>query len=140
MPLNDYEPLSDDARPIIVSAENGRRHVGCNVCGCRVTHYRIDGVILRQHKACDYILINEKKKTAYLIELKGCRIDKAAEQLKATEETLREYLKKYKLCFRIVCSTSRTTNVPLSSYRKIVAELEKKGNFRKKTNELEEDI
>ena len=140
MPLNSYEPLSDDTRALVVSAENGRRHVGKNSRAHRIIHYRVDGVILTNQKACDFIILNEKTKTAYLIELKGCRIDKAVEQLKATEETLRPYLQGYTLKFRIVCSKSRTTNTPLNSYTKIVRQLEKLGNFQKQTNELKEDI
>ena len=140
MPLNNYEPISDDTRALVVSAENGRRHVGRNIGGCRITHYRVDGVILTNQKACDYIVINENKKTAYLIELKGCRIDKAAEQLKATEETLSEYLRGYKLQFRIVCSKSRTTNVPLNSQRKIIDKWKKEKRFRMSTNEINEVI
>ncbi|MBQ7219871.1 MAG: hypothetical protein IJS28_02710 [Synergistaceae bacterium] len=140
MPLNDYAPLSDDDRPLIVSAEKGRRHIGCNVGRDRVTHYRVDGVILCGERACDYIVINEKKKTAYLIELKGCRIDKAAEQLKATAEILGQYLRGYELRFRIVASKSRTSNTPLNSARRIIDKWEASGRFRMSTNEMKEDI
>ena len=144
MPLNNYTPESDDNRSKVVSEENGRKHTGLNPKGCCVTHYRVDGVILQNQTACDYILINETDGIAFLIELKGCRVDKAAAQLQATEEALREYLKEYKLQFRIVTSTtpsrkSRTTGVK-ASYPKIIDVWKSKGQFNMQTNEIEEDI
>lgn len=144
MPLNNYPDIYHGRKSQIVSKEKGRKHTGLNPKGCCVTHYRVDGVILQNQTACDYILINETDGIAFLIELKGCRVDKAAAQLQATEEALREYLKEYKLQFRIVTSTtpsrkSRTTGVK-TSYPKIIDVWKSKGQFKMQTNEIEEDI
>ena len=140
MPLNDYTSIYKGEKALIVSQEKGRRHVGINSDLCTVTHYRIDGVIFTNETACDYILLNEDKGTAYLIELKGRKTDKAAEQLKATEEKLRQYLKNYKLHFRIVSSKSSTHNINSAAFRKIQAELCKRGDLKLQSNELEENI
>ena len=145
MPLNDYIYISDDYRKEVVSKENKQKHVGLNPNRrCRLIHYRVDGVILKNQKACDFILINETDGIAFLIELKGCRVDNAVDQLKTTEETLHEYLKNYKLQFRIVTSTSpskksRTTRVK-TSYSKIISLWEKKGQFKMSTTQLIEKI
>ena len=116
MPLNNYPYIYKGCKSKIVSKENGRKHIGLNPQQYLVTHYRVDGVIFQNQRACDFILINETNGIAYLIELKGCRVDEAVQQLQATEETLRNHLKKYKLQYRIVTSTSpsrksRTTGV-----------------------------
>ena len=145
MPLNDFPYISNDNRREIVSEENRRKHVGLNPDNkCRVIHYRVDEVILQNQKACDFILINETDGIAFLIELKGCRVDNAVDQLKTTEETLHEYLKNYKLQYRIVTSTSpsqksRTTSVK-TSYSKIISLWEKKGQFKMSTTQLIEKI
>ena len=140
MPLNNYDPYYQGTKSKIVSEENGRKHIGLNPNGYTVTHYRVDGVILRDQKACDYILMNESKSIAYLIELKGRSVEKAAEQLKATAEALGQYLGGYKLQFRIVCSQSRTHNVISASARKIIDAWTKAGQFCRRTNELQENI
>ena len=79
MPINGYTPYYEGCKSLIISEENGRKHIGENPTGYQVTHYRVDGVIFVNETACDYILINEdeSKKIAYLIELKGCRVYKA---------------------------------------------------------------
>ena len=144
MPLNNYPDIHHGRKSQIVSKEKGRKHTGLNPKGCCVTHYRVDGVILQNQTACDYILINETERIAFLIELKGCRVDKAVAQLQATEEALREYLRIYKLQFRIVTSTSpsrksRTTGVK-TSYPKIIDLWTNKKQFKMQTNEIKEDI
>lgn len=144
MPLNSYPAIYCGDKSQIVSKEKGRKHIGLNPKGCRVTHYRVDGIILENQTACDFILINETDKLAFLIELKGCRVDKAAEQLKATEATLHKYLKDYKLLFRIVTTTSpskqsRTTGIK-TSHTKIIAIWDKNKQLKIQTNEIKEDI
>lgn len=103
-------------------------------------HYRVDGVILIQQKACDYIVMNENKKTVYFIELKGNKIIEAAEQLLETYKLLKQYLRDYEIHFRIVSSKAKTHNIQSSSFRKIKGELMKLGNFCMKNNEISEDI
>ena len=60
-----------------------------------VTHYRVDGVIIKNEKACDFLLINEDTKTAYLIELKGGEVSDAVTQLNNTVRVMKNELKNY---------------------------------------------
>lgn len=62
-----------------------------------MTHYKIDGVVIKVGSRCDYLLMNEEARIAYLIELKGSDLVKAAEQLEATENVLQRELLTYKL-------------------------------------------
>ena len=140
MPIDGYAPDYDGRKDKIVSKQNGRRHIGLNPAECRVTHYRSDGKIKTQKKICDFILINEDKCTAYIIELKGERIDIAAEQLRDTEELLREKLKRYKLMYRVVVSGYDVHHVRHASTRKILDPLQKKTVLKIQVNELKENI
>ena len=144
MPINGYRPDYKGNKSKIISEEKGRKHIAENPNRCMVTHYRVDGVILVNEKACDYILINEDSKTAYLIELKGCRVDKAAEQLRATAEKFKKELRGYMLQFRIVTSESpsrgsRTTRLKKSSL-KIIKVWENNRQFRIQTTQLTDNI
>ncbi len=69
-----------------------------------MSYYQIDGIVIKEGKRCDFLLMNEDTQTAYLIELKGRDLNKAVEQLEATEYALRTQLEGYGLQFRIVCS------------------------------------
>ncbi len=140
MPLNNYTPESDDNRSKVVSEENGRRHTGVNTGKCRVIQYKVDGKILIQQKACDYIVMNEDKNTAYLIELKGNKTNEAAEQLLATYQSLKHYLRGYKIHFRIISSKAKTHNINSAAFRKNKGELMKLGDFDMQNNKLSEDI
>ena len=75
MPLNGYKSLCQEQQAIIVSSEQGRQHRAINSDRCFVTHYQIDGAVIRTGLRCDYLLINEDKSDAYLIELKGTLFD-----------------------------------------------------------------
>ena len=87
MPLNGYKSLCQEQQAIIVSSEQGRQHRAINSDRCFVTHYQIDGAVIRTGLRCDYLLINEDKSDAYLIELKGTDIVHAVDQLEATAQT-----------------------------------------------------
>ena len=62
--------------------------------------------------------MNETSKTAYLIELKGSDLVKAASQLEATENALRSQLVEYQLQYRIVANKCKTQEIHSSAYRK----------------------
>lgn len=83
-----------------------------------MTHYKIDGVVIKSGSKCDYLLMNEEVRIAYLIELKGSDLVKAAEQLEATENMLRRELAAYKLQYRIVANKCKTQEIHSSAYRK----------------------
>ena len=97
MPIAGYMSLCKERAPIISSRDKGgsQTHIAYNRGSSFVTHYQVDGVIIKSGNKCDFLLINEDKKTAYLIELKGSDLSWAAMQLRATEQTLSEQLAPY---------------------------------------------
>ena len=84
MPLNGFTSLCSKNAKQIVSRDKGnpQYHKANNVSNSEVTHYQIDGKVIKTGDRCDYLLMNETSKTAYLIELKGSDLVKAASQLK----------------------------------------------------------
>ena len=97
-----------------VSEENHRRHIAVNRDKDDVYHIKIDGdVIPRKYnntKRIDFLLLNETKKTAYLIELKGCHIEDAFAQLEISHEHLHPLLSGYAIKWRLV-HRSRTSDL-----------------------------
>ena len=113
MPLEGFVSLcADERQSTIVSRDKGsqRSHVANNVNRNLVAHYRIDGDVIHSNKEqkCDFLLLNEDKATAYLIELKGKSIGEAIKQLENTEKLLANELEPYHLQFRIICSKAKT--------------------------------
>ena len=83
-----------------------------------VRHYKLDGDLIKQEKCCDFLLINDTKRKAYFIELKGGNIDEAVSQLEAGEKKCRDELKGYIFFYRIVCSKAKTHNIKSPKFRK----------------------
>ncbi len=140
MPLQDYKSICGKYAMQIVSRDRGNSqyHKAYNRAKAYVTHYRIDGVVITTGSRCDFLLMNEETKTAYLIELKGSDLVKAAEQLKATEVALKQELFGYNLQYRIVANKCRTQEIYSSAYRKY--QLCWKGRLMQKTGYIEETI
>ena len=84
------------------------------------------------------LLINEDKRVAYLIELKGSDLVKAASQLAATEDVLSQELSNYRLQYRIVANKCKTQEIYSSAYRKY--QIRWKGRLIQKTRFIEEEI
>lgn len=107
--LSDYENLCKDKRqPIIVSRDlrSGCRHQAQNVVKQNnlrsiVRRYKIDGNIITLGNKCDYLVLNDDLKTAYLIELKGSKIPHAIKQLEDTLKIMRDNLPEYTFFLRI---------------------------------------
>lgn len=90
---------------IIVSAAHGKEHRALNQDGDDVFQFKIDGDIIpssSREQRCDYLLENQTKTTAYLIELKGSDVNHAVDQIRATIDKFRRILSGYKICPRIV--------------------------------------
>lgn len=140
MPLKGFESLCDKNAKQIVSQDkkSQRYHRGNNIENAYVTHYKIDGVVITAGSRCDFILFNEDKRTAYLIELKGSDLVKAAEQLEATEINLREELREYSLQYRIVANKCKTQEIRSTKYRKYQMRWGRK--LIQKTGYIEETI
>lgn len=82
--------------------------------------------------------MNEEKRTAYLIELKGSDLVKAAGQLESTEKALRQELSGYSLQYRIVANKCKTQEIYSSAYRRY--QIRWKGRLVQKTGFIEEQI
>lgn len=139
MPLGNHRSICAQYAQIIVSKDVGnRKHIGLNPAHRCVTHYKIDGVIITTGSRCDFVLINESDKIAYLIELKGSKLSDAARQLEATENTLKNNLNQYALRYRIVSSRSKTQQIESADFKKYRERW--KSRLVYKTNEIEEKI
>ena len=87
MLFNDVSSHCDLKCAIIVSKENGKTHRALNNDRNTVYQFKIDGEVISKNdpqKRCDYLVENEDKKTAYIIELKGTDLPRALEQIEAT--------------------------------------------------------
>lgn len=94
---------------IIVSEENRVQHRGINNDESRVRQIKVDGDMWTKGIGtirADYLLLNEDKKTSYIIELKGSDIEHALEQIKNTDTNLSEALSGFEKFWRLVYRTS----------------------------------
>lgn len=101
--------LCAEKQQIIVSSENGKEHRALNKHANVVFQFKIDGDIISQsseYQRCDYILENQTKLHAYLIELKGSDINHAVEQIRNTCKMFKNELKGYIIRPRIVCRSN----------------------------------
>lgn len=140
MPLEGFLSLCSKNAAQIISRDKGnpQYHKGNNPDRAYVTHYKIDGIVIKSGRRCDYLLLNEESHIAYLIELKGSDLVKAAEQLEATELTLKHELSDYKVQYRIVANKCKTQEIKSSAYRKY--QLRWKNRLVQKTGFIEEKI
>lgn len=140
MPLKGFESLCAKNAHQIISKDrkNPQYHKAVNKENNDVTQYQIDGIVLKDGTRCDYLLMNETKKVAYLIELKGSDLVKAAEQLENTEKMLRQELFGHSLRYRIVANKCKTQEIRSSAYRKY--QMLWKGRLLQKTGFIKENI
>ncbi len=99
--------LKEGTFPRFVSKENGCEHIGINH-GSHIRHYKVDGGIFpsgTKPGRCDFLLLNDTKKTAYYIELKGSDIPKAIEQVDRSVALLQSSHPKYTVYRRIIYHT-----------------------------------
>ncbi|MBQ3178009.1 MAG: hypothetical protein IJB52_09335 [Clostridia bacterium] len=80
-------------------AENPGKHL--------VRQYHIDGEVIpdQNTEKCDWMVLNDTEKDAYLIELKGSDIHKAERQIDSTYGIMKSELPDYQFFFRIVYRT-----------------------------------
>lgn len=123
----------------IVSEEKGLKHIALNVDNNKVRQIKIDGDLWTKGTdtiRADYLVLNEDKKVAYIIELKRSDIEHAIKQLEITDNSLSLALSGFKKCWRLVYRTrtkklkNRDENNFQRKYPKLVV----------KKNYLEEEI
>lgn len=143
MPLCGYASRCEERQAIIVSKDYGtkREHRAINVNRSNVSQYKIDGDVVRdQTIRCDFLVMNEDKRDAYLIELKGSDIEHAINQLETTAARFKSELRAYKIKYRIVCSYARTQALKSNTYKKFLHQHPSPDEFLCRTEKLEENI
>ncbi|MBR6012758.1 MAG: hypothetical protein IK062_03120 [Selenomonadaceae bacterium] len=124
--VNSYQELLNfptyctEKQKEIHSKENNSEHIAVNKDNDFVRQIKVDGDILpakTRERRADYLVLDETKKTAYLIELKGSHIKSAFVQLENTDKNLAEALKEHKIYWRVVCG-SRTANLKNNEVKK----------------------
>ena len=115
--LSRFESICEVRQRKLVSEENDLRHVAFNWDGDRVRQYHVDGDVVSKrdhHKRCDFLVVNDSKKRAYFIELKGSDVQRAIEQMETTRSMTRDSFRGYDVFYRIVFRrvTHRIMNSP----------------------------
>lgn len=121
MLLVGKKSLCDRNQPLVVSRDKGnpREHRAKNPDRrYDLRHFKLDGDLIKNEKMCDFLLVNDSLKKAYLIELKGGNIDDAIDQLEAGERVCKSSLEGYIFLYRIVCSKVRTQKLTDKKVRK----------------------
>ena len=99
----------DNRQREVVSEESENCHIVKNPSQYCIYHYHIDGDIIPKDdtsgERCDYILeaATQPKPTAFIIELKGSNLLKAARQIEATITRYKQQLANYEIHPRIIC-------------------------------------
>ena len=112
-----YSSKCGNCPKIIVSKENQSVHSAHNVKRKQVRQFHLDGEIVPKgnQSVCDYILLDDTEKKAYLIELKGRNTEGAIPQIERSEQLVKASLPGYALFYRIVFSGSGTHSVAKSN-------------------------
>ena len=113
--------VSEDKDSQRGSNKNPAQHIAINASEHPVRKYKIDGCVLNDGNKCDFMVLNDELKNAYLIELKGSYSDleKAIKQLDESWQQLKSTLSGYTFLFRIVYRKgSSTHNVKGSRVRR----------------------
>lgn len=106
--INKCMPHREGTHQTFTSSENGCTHVGINVDRNVVRQFKVDGEVLQEGHAdsrCDYILLNDDKKSSYYIELKGSDLKKAIQQIEDTINMIAPSIPTYMVFRRIIYRT-----------------------------------
>lgn len=123
MTLSKAKSLCGKNQRLIVSSEKRARteHRAINADLNEVRQYRLDGGLVKNKTCCDYLLLNDTKKNAYFIELKGRDITKGIRQLEAGVKLFKDQLPDYQVLYRLVHTKARTLALKDSEYKKFAA-------------------
>lgn len=106
-----------------------------------LARYNIDGGLLTSNdeSKCDYLLINCNKKEAFFIEIKGCNLEHAAEQILCSIDKLYSMLSDLTIHARIVVTRVNVHDLKTLSYYRLQKKISLlKGSLNKKTGILED--
>lgn len=121
MLLSFEKSLCEKKQATVVSRDKGAQRVHRAENPQRkfdLRHYKLDGALIQQTTCCDFLLVNDSRAKAYLIELKGGNIDEAVDQLKAGENICKPDLQDYVFYYRIICSKAKTHKIQNTKFRK----------------------
>ena len=128
----------DDKGKSLVCEERGRKMVFHNPNRCALDQIRVDGCVIKQETACDYLVLSEDRH--HFVELKGRHVMDAYRQLEATIPRFIEAGSSKP----IWCFVVSTKNVPAMQTGIQAAErrISRKWNarFRRGTNYCEHEI
>jgi hypothetical protein len=102
MCLSKLKSQCADRQKIIVCKENGKKYTANNIDMQLVRKLRLLEIINQMQ--CDYVVLNDEKKTAYFIELKGHHVEEAIKQVFASKQRYLQELTGYTINLRIVAS------------------------------------
>lgn len=106
--IQDYPPKRSGRYKEFRSTENRCTHIGVNKDLNKCRQFKLDGEVYNRNSGetrCDYLLLNDEKKTSYYIELKGSDVNKAIDQIEKTIPEIAPSLLGYKVFRRIVYYT-----------------------------------
>ena len=105
--INTCKPYRAGTHLTFISTENKCTHQGENVSRQYIRQFKIDGDVFTSGdmQRCDFLLLNDDKKTSYYIELKGSDLPKAIAQIDNTVAMISPFLPGYKIFRRIVYRT-----------------------------------
>ena len=124
--FDGHNSLCTRYQKVIVSTEKRSTHKGNNKACKEVRQYRLDGGVFARgtRSVCDYLVLNDKDKIAYLIELKGQHTEDAISQIQKAEQAVKPSLSGCEFLYRIVFSGSGTHSLTKTA---LVAWKEKHG-------------
>lgn len=103
----------------IVFLEKGREYCGLNPSAKEILGFKVDkGLIDDENERCDYSLIVQND-VCFLIELKGCDVAHASEQIMKTQEIFEKKYGVKKFVARIICSKAKTAELNSISYKRM---------------------
>lgn len=113
--LAKFQSLCSERQSKIVSQDkesrNPCKHIAVNKDRSRIVQYQLDGQVFTGHEQrCDFLVMNQDKRSAYLIELKGFNVVHAMDQVLSSERLLKEDLADCDVFYRIIYRT-RTQEV-----------------------------
>lgn len=139
--FSDSEHTSFLRNKKIIVEENKKKYIANNIKQECIAKVRVDGGLISNQDIgkSDYILIRCEHDIVYIIELKGCDVAKACEQILSTIAYLSFSLRGCTIHGRIICSRAPTPALRSSHYTKLERQCrENGGQLIVKTNQFEE--
>lgn len=121
--INRFTPYRTGKHSVFTSVENRSKHIARNQDNSSVRQFKVDGEVFpakTEPQRCDYLLLNDDKKTAYFIELKGTQVEKAIKQIETTINEIKGSIPQYVIYRRIVtsCGTHSLQYESLTRWKK----------------------